>query len=84
MLRKSMAISAILLTTVLSSSGTAQDNSVGSGAKKVESGFDAMGRSVGEIGSKAGKAVEGAARDTAEAVGKAFDNVVKGVKNISK
>ncbi|MGE5189643.1 MAG: hypothetical protein ACM3NF_06260 [Gemmatimonadota bacterium] len=62
----------------------AGDNAVGRGAKKVEGGVRAIGKSAEEIGGKAGRAAEGAVKDTGSALGKAWDDIVKGLKKAFK
>jgi len=84
MLKRIFAISAILSITVFASPVSALDNSIGNGAKKVEGGFKAVGKSAEEVGTKAGKAAEGAAKDSASALGKAWDDIVKGLKKAFK
>ncbi len=82
MLRKTIGISAIfmVLMTAIPSTAPAADNSASGGATKVEGGFKAVGKSAEEIGTKAGKAAEGAAKDTGSALGRAWDSIVRGVK----
>ncbi len=82
--RKVVAVAAIVLMTVLSSSAASVDNTVKEGARKVEGGFKAAGRSAEDIGTKAAKAASGAARDTRSAVEKAWDNIVNGLKKAFK
>lgn len=84
MLKKMFAVSAILFLTVFSTSAPALDNSIGDGAKKVEGGVKAVGRSAEEFGTKAGKAAEGAAKDTGNALSRAWDNIVKGLRKAFK
>ncbi len=79
-----MAISSIILMTVSSPCFAGLDNSVKEGAGKVEGGFKAVGKSAVEIGTKAGRAAEGAAKDTGSALGRAWDNVVQGLKKAFK
>ncbi len=83
-MKKIFAISAILLITVFASSISALDNSIGDGARKIEGGFKAVGRSAEETGTKAGKAAEGAAKDSGSTLGKAWDDIVKGLKKAFK
>ena len=86
MMKRKAAISLIfiILFTAFASIVPAADNSVKDGAAKVEGGFKAVGKSAQEIGTKAGKAAEGAAKDTGSALGKAWDDIVKGVKRAFK
>ncbi len=82
--KRRVVAAAILLVAVVATSAPALDNTVREGARKVEGGAREVGKSAGEIGTKAGKAIEGAARDTRSALGKAWDNVVQGLKNAFK
>ena len=84
MLKKIVAISAILLMTALSTVVPAADNSVKEGARKVEGGFKAAGQSAEEIATKAGKATEGAAKDTGSALSRAWNDIVRGLKKAFK
>ncbi len=86
MMTKKAAISLIIiiLFTAFPSIVPAADNTVKDGAAKVESGFKAVGKSAQEIGTKAGKAAEGAAKDSGSALGRAWDDIVKGVKKAFK
>ncbi len=84
MARRALAVAAIMLVTMLSSSAASLDNTVKDGATKVEGGFKAAGRSAEEIGTKAARAASGAARDTRSAVEKAWDNIVNGLKKAFK
>ncbi len=79
-----IAAAAIFLMAVLSSPAVGADNAIRQGATKVEGGAREVGKSAEEFGTKAGKAIEGAARDTRSAVGKAWDNVVEGLKKAFK
>ena len=83
-MKRIFSILAILLVTILSSSAFATDNTIGDGPKKVEGGIKAVGKSAEEFGTKAGKAAEGAAKDSGSALGKAWDDIVKGVKKAFK
>ncbi len=84
MARRALAVAAIMLVTMFSSSAASLDNTVREGANKVEGGFKAAGRSAEEIGTKAANAASGAARDTRSAVEKAWDNIVNGLKKAFK
>jgi len=84
MMKKMFAVLAILFMTVLASTAPALDNSIGGGAKKVEGGVKAVGKSAEEFGTKAGKAAEGAAKDTGNALSRAWDNIVKGLRKAFK
>ncbi len=84
MLKRILAVLAIAMMTALSSNVAGSDNTLREGATKVEGGVKAVGKSAGEIGTKAGKAVEGAARDTRSALGKAWDNIVNGLRKAFK
>lgn len=84
MLKKIFAVSVIVFMTVFSSIAPALDNSVGQGAKKVEGGVKAVGKSAEEFGTKAGKAAEGAAKDTGNALSRAWDNIVRGLRKAFK
>ena len=81
--RRIFSISAILLMTLVFSAA-ALDNTLKEGAGKVEGGFKEAGKSAVEIGTKAGKAAEGAAKDTGSALGRAWDNIVRGLKKAFK
>jgi len=84
MLKKMFAVFAILIMTVFSSIAHASDNNIGQGAKKVEGGVRAAGKSAEEFGTKVGKAAEGAAKDTGSALSRAWDNIVRGLKKAFK
>lgn len=82
-MRRIPSIIAILLVTMVSSAA-GLDNSLTQGARKVEGGFKEAGKSAVEIGTKAGKAAEGAAKDTGNALTRAWDNIVQGLKKAFK
>lgn len=84
MSRKVFTVSTLLLMTVLCASAPALDNTLAEGARKVEGGAREAGRSAATIGSKAAKAVEGAARDTTNALERAWDNIVRGLRKAFK
>ncbi len=83
-MRRIIAIAAILLMGLSSISAAGLDNEAKEGARKVEGGFREAGKSAAEIGSKAAKATEGAARDTGNALERAWDNIVRGLKKAFK
>ena len=84
MRRQMTGIIAILLIFCFTPAASALDNSVREGAKKVEGGVKAIGRSAEEVGGKAAKAAGGAAKDTGNALGRAWDDIVKGLKKAFK
>ncbi len=84
MLKRIPVILSILFIVVFAPPVVASDNGAASGTKKVESGFKAVGKSAEEIGGKAARATEGAAKDTGSALGRAWDNIVQGVKKAFK
>ncbi len=84
MSKRTIAVAAFLLMTALSSPVAGLDNAVRDGTRKVEGGAREVGKSAEEYGTKAGKAIEGAAKDTRSALGKAWDDIVQGVKKAFK
>ena len=84
MWKRVLGATAIVLMTVFASTAPALDNTLREGAGKVGGGVREVGKSGAEIGTKAGKAIEGAARDTSSAVGGAWDNIVQGLKKAFK
>lgn len=84
MLKRIFAVISIFLMTVLSSPASAADNSVKDGAKKVVGGFKEVGKGAAEIGTNTGKAAKSAAKETGSAFGRAWDDIVKGLKKAFK
>ncbi len=84
MLKRILAISSIFLMVLVLPSIGGMDNSAKEGTRKVEGGFREAGKSAAEIGGKAGRAAEGAVKDTGSALERAWDNIVKGLKKAFK
>ncbi len=83
-MRRMLAIAAILLMGLYSAPAAGLDNTAKEGARKVEGGFREAGKSAADIGSKAARAAEGAARDTGNALESTWDNIVRGLKKAFK
>ncbi len=83
-LRRALAVVAILSMTLFAGPAAGLDNTIKEGAGKVEGGFRAAGQSAAEVGGKAARAAEGAARDTGNALERAWDNIVRGLRKAFK
>lgn len=83
-MKRVLVVSAAILLSVPGPPSYPSDNAATAGAAKVESGARAVGKSADEIGTKAAKAVEGAARDTGRALGRAWDDIAQGLRKAFK